>query len=62
MPDPTTVSNSSALIALESIGRMDLLRQLYGTVMIPPAVYRECTPLKDSPMVGAFLVRSSLWS
>ncbi|MBC7821159.1 MAG: DUF3368 domain-containing protein [Planctomycetaceae bacterium] len=42
MPDPVTVSNSSALIALESIGRLDLLRQLYGTVTIPPAVAREC--------------------
>ena len=42
MPDPITVSNSSGLIALESIGRLDVLRQLYGTVTIPPAVFQEC--------------------
>ena len=42
MPDSITVSNSSGLIALESIGRLDLLRQLYGTVTIPPAVFQEC--------------------
>ena len=42
MPDAVTISNSSGLIALEAIGRLDLLRQLYGTVLIPPAVAQEC--------------------
>ncbi len=42
MPDPISVSNSSGLIALESIGRLDLLHRLYGTVTIPDAVAQEC--------------------
>ncbi len=42
MPDPLSVSNSSGLIALESIGRLDLLHRLYGTVTIPEAVAQEC--------------------
>ena len=42
MPDPLSVSNSSGLIALESIGRLDLLHRLYGTVTIPDAVAQEC--------------------
>jgi predicted nucleic acid-binding protein len=42
MPDPVTVSNSSCLIALELIGRLDLLRELYGAVVVPSAVALEC--------------------
>lgn len=42
MPDPVTVSNSSCLIALELIGRLDLLRGLYGMVVVPTAVAYEC--------------------
>ena len=42
MPDPATVSNSSCLIALELIGRLDLLRELYATVTVPSAVAYEC--------------------
>jgi predicted nucleic acid-binding protein len=35
------ISDSVALIGLSSIGALDLLRQLYGTVIIPTAVYQE---------------------
>ncbi len=42
MPDPVTVSNSSCPIGLELIGRLDLLRGLYGTVVVPTAVADEC--------------------
>ncbi len=42
MPDPATVSNSSCLIAMETIGQLDLLERLYGIVTIPPAVAQEC--------------------
>lgn len=41
---PSVVSNTSPLIALHQIGRLDLLRGLYGTVAIPPAVARETAP------------------
>lgn len=35
------VSDSSPLILLAAIGRLDLLRQLYDEVIVPPAVRRE---------------------
>jgi predicted nucleic acid-binding protein len=35
------VSNSSPLVSLAAIGRLDLLRELYGTVSIPRAVHDE---------------------
>ena len=38
------ISNSSPLIALTQIGRLDLLRQLHGCICIPPAVAREVEP------------------
>ncbi len=41
MPDPVTVSNSSCLIALDLISRLDLLRDLYGLVLVPGAVSYE---------------------
>ena len=41
MPEATTVANSSCLIALDAIGRLEILKQLYGTVVIPAAVDEE---------------------
>jgi predicted nucleic acid-binding protein len=38
------VSNSSPLIALTQIGRLNLLQQLHALVLIPPAVAREVEP------------------
>ncbi len=38
--DPV-VSNSSTLIALATIGRLALLRSLFGEIAIPEAVYEE---------------------
>jgi predicted nucleic acid-binding protein len=35
------VSNASPLIALEQVGQLQLLEQLFGTVRIPPAVASE---------------------
>jgi len=43
------VSNSSPLIALEKIGRLDLLQQLFSAVIIPPAVARETAPTVKLP-------------
>ena len=39
------VSNTSPLSNLAIIGRLDLLRQRYGTVLIPPAVAQELSAL-----------------
>jgi uncharacterized protein len=43
MPDAkeTVVSNTTPIIALSLVGQHELLRQLYGEVLLPPAVYRE---------------------
>ena len=38
---PVVISNSSPLIRLAALGRLELLRESYGTVSIPPAVQRE---------------------
>lgn len=38
---PSVISNSSPLISLSAIQRLDLLRDFFGTVIVPPAVWRE---------------------
>jgi predicted nucleic acid-binding protein len=38
------ISNSSPLIALTQIGRLELLRHLHTHVLVPPAVAREVEP------------------
>lgn len=40
---PVVVSDSSPLICLSAIGHFDLLRQLYGEIVIPTAVWHEIT-------------------
>ena len=37
----TIVSNASPLIGIARIGRLDLLHQLYGELVIPEAVWHE---------------------
>jgi len=38
---PGAVSDSSTLIHLALLGRLELLRECYGEVLIPPAVWKE---------------------
>ncbi len=48
------VSNSTPLIHLAKIGRLELLGEFFGEVLIPEAVYRECVVeerLKRSLMI-----------
>ena len=45
---PDVVANSTPIIALAKIGRLDLLRPLYGEVAIPRAVYDEVTAKEDA--------------
>lgn len=47
------VSDSSPLIALEAIGRLDLLRAKFGRISIPPAVEREVRRFPLPPWVEA---------
>jgi predicted nucleic acid-binding protein len=42
MPDELTVANSSCLIALDAVGYLSVLRQLYEAIDVPDAVNREC--------------------
>lgn len=42
------ISNTSPLSNLAIIGRLDLLRDRYGTVLIPPAVHRELAALSHA--------------
>ncbi len=41
MPDAFIISNSSCLIALESIGQLELLQKIYRAILIPEAVRKE---------------------
>ena len=64
------VCNSSPLIALDQIGRLDILTQLFGTVLAPPAVVRETSPptilpgwiTEQAPTqpIGSQILRASL--
>lgn len=54
------VSDASPLIALAAVRHLDLLRQLYGEVLIPPAVHQEVTQ-GDRAAPGVNEVRSADW-
>jgi predicted nucleic acid-binding protein len=41
MPERITISNTSPLLYLHLVKKLDLLRRLYGTVLFPPAVEAE---------------------
>lgn len=45
---PKVVVNSTPLIVLCGIGKLELLRELYRELLIPVAVYQEVTAVKDS--------------
>lgn len=44
------VVNSTPLIALCKIGRLDILKAMYKEILIPEAVYREVTEKNDAVM------------
>jgi predicted nucleic acid-binding protein len=41
MPDRVVVSNTSPLLYLHQVGQLDLLRRLYGQLIVPAAVAAE---------------------
>jgi predicted nucleic acid-binding protein len=41
MPERVTICNTSPLLYLHMVGQLELLPQLYGQVLIPPAVQAE---------------------
>ncbi|NMG10853.1 DUF3368 domain-containing protein [Brasilonema sp. UFV-L1] len=54
------VSDTSPINNLAAINQLTLLQQLYGTVIIPEAVYRELTE-PDFPVAGATEVQTFDW-
>ena len=45
---PRVIVNSTPLIVLGNLNRLELLRQLYGDVVIPQAVFREVCEKNDA--------------
>lgn len=42
------IVNSTPLIILCNIGRLDILKEIYGEIYIPEAVFLEVTEKEDS--------------
>jgi predicted nucleic acid-binding protein len=55
------VADSSPLIARISIGHINILPQLFGTVIIPPAVGAELRDVKRPQAIRSFIVRPPTW-
>jgi len=51
MLDSITVVNSTPLIVMSNIGRLDILQQLYGSIVIPEAV-RDEVSIKDPTLIA----------
>ena len=54
------ISDTSPINNLAAINQLHLLQQLYGTVLIPEAVYQELTD-PDFPVAGAKEVQTFTW-
>ncbi|MFN0077357.1 MAG: DUF3368 domain-containing protein [Prosthecobacter sp.] len=54
------VADSSPLIALMRVGRLELLRELYGTIIMPDAVWNELV-VAGAQRPGADLVTQCGW-
>lgn len=60
MTSRQVISDSTPLIALARIGELDLIRQIFGEVLIPEAVYGEIVEARaDAP--GAQEVAEATW-
>ncbi len=70
MPVNSVVCNSSPLIGLEQIGQLSLLKALFGTIIVPPAVVQEVASSVTLPewieqrtlvqSIGPFIMKASL--
>lgn len=56
----TVVSNASPLIGIARIDKLDLLRELYGELVIPEAVWHEVV-VRGAGQPGAEQIRASEW-
>lgn len=59
MPMRKVIVNSTPLIALSKINRLELLKELYGEITIPEAVFHEVTAKNDG--VRRKLLESGAW-
>jgi uncharacterized protein len=57
--DAPVVVNTTPIITLSVVDRLDLLRQLFGSVIIPPAVRREV--LAGGTRAGAGALKAASW-
>jgi predicted nucleic acid-binding protein len=57
----TVVSNTSPLNYLALIGQAEILRQLYGRLLVPSAVIRELEAAETPRLVRAWLAKSPSW-
>jgi predicted nucleic acid-binding protein len=48
----TVIVNSTPILALHEIGRLEILKELYGEIVIPEAVRREATVKDVSTLAG----------
>jgi predicted nucleic acid-binding protein len=55
---PVIVADAGPLIGLAKIGRLTLLRELYGEILIPPAVHAELQAGSQRP--GDIALREAL--
>ncbi|MEZ5585249.1 MAG: DUF3368 domain-containing protein, partial [Candidatus Competibacteraceae bacterium] len=56
----TVVSNTSPIINLAAIGQLELLKQLYGRIIIPQAVYQEIA-MTGAGQAGSREVQQADW-
>lgn len=54
------VADSSCLIGLSKIGRLEILRDLFGEILVPSAVYHEVV-VKGEGKPGAGAVKAAAW-
>ncbi len=54
------VANSTPLIALSKVGKLDLLKEIFGEIVIPQGVYDEVV-VQGAGRPGAGRVRKAVW-
>jgi len=58
MTSNSVVSDSSILIHLSRMGELKLLKEIFGKIIVPKAVYKECTVENKA---GSEEIRNSEW-
>jgi predicted nucleic acid-binding protein len=54
------IADSSCLIGMSKIGKLDVLRELFGEILVPEAVYHEVV-IKGAGKPGADAVKAAEW-